>query len=105
MLERAERTRFTTRTLVELDELSRELARTARRGYAVDNEEYEKGLRCVASPIRDRNRRPTYAVSVSGVAPRMAARTTREIGLEVATAASAIETSLGYVGQDSVDPR
>lgn len=61
--------RFTSSTLVERDELVRELARTRERGYALDREETAEGLRCVAVggelPLLG-----AVAVSASGLSSR-----------------------------------
>lgn len=42
---------FTEQTITTLDGLTRELRRTRRRGYALDDNERSVGLRCVAVPI------------------------------------------------------
>ena len=40
------------------------------RGYAMDDEEWSVGLRCVSIPVFNQAR-PSYAISVSGPASRM----------------------------------
>ena len=92
-----ERPRYTTRTLVGIDELLDDLAEVRQRGYAIDDEEYEDGLRCVAAAINDRRGRPVYAVSISGVAGRMPPAVTEEMGEAVLEVAEAISEELGYV--------
>ena len=56
---------FTDHTITTLDQLTRELRRTRRRGYAVDDNERSLGLRCVAVPI-EVDGEVACAVSVSG---------------------------------------
>lgn len=63
--------RRTEHTLTAPHELAEELARTRERGYALDREESEAGVNCIAFPIfLDSPTRPTGAVSVSAVAMR-----------------------------------
>ncbi|MCI8515639.1 MAG: IclR family transcriptional regulator [Hungatella sp.] len=57
---------YTDHTIVEPDKLREELGLIRQRGYAVDNMEREFGIRCVAIPIHDRNRKVYAAISVSG---------------------------------------
>ena len=45
--------RFTPRTMTSREALLRELDRTSRRGYAVDDEEREEGVRCAGMAILD----------------------------------------------------
>jgi len=56
---------FTEQTITSLDELTRELRRTLRRGYAVDDNERSAGLRCVAVPV-EIDGECLAAISVSG---------------------------------------
>jgi IclR family transcriptional regulator, acetate operon repressor len=43
----------TERTIVEADAFQRELERTRRRGFAVDEEEFREGVACAAAPVLD----------------------------------------------------
>jgi DNA-binding IclR family transcriptional regulator len=65
------RTRLTPHTLVTDDEIIADLAAVRERGYALDDEEAEIGLKCVGVPIRDYDGRCSYAVSMSGPTARM----------------------------------
>ena len=44
---------YTQNTITDLAELEIELEKIRRQGYAVDNMEYEWGIRCIAVPIRN----------------------------------------------------
>jgi DNA-binding IclR family transcriptional regulator len=64
-------TRRTPRTLCSAEELHRELAATRERGYAVDDQENEIGVNCVAVPVHGPSSAvPSGAVSVSALAYR-----------------------------------
>lgn len=56
---------FTDNTITGVDQLLRDLRRTVRRGYAVDDNERTLGLRCVAVPVSI-DGEGLAAVSVSG---------------------------------------
>jgi DNA-binding IclR family transcriptional regulator len=43
---------FTEHTITSLEDLYRDLRKTTRRGYALDDNERSSGLRCVAVPVR-----------------------------------------------------
>ena len=57
----------TPRTLTDRTQLTRELAKIARRGYALDDNEHSEGLRCLSVPVTV-NGAVIAAVSVSGPA-------------------------------------
>ena len=46
-------TRRTDSTITDIETLQTELNQIRKQGYAVDNEEYHDGIRCVAVPVRD----------------------------------------------------
>ncbi len=62
---------FTEHTLTSLEELRKDLRKTARRGYALDDNERSSGLRCVAVPVRV-DGEALAALSVSGPAGEFA---------------------------------
>jgi DNA-binding IclR family transcriptional regulator len=85
----------TPRTLTTAEALERELAATRERGYALDNQENEPGVNCIAFPIfiGPRNR-PAGAISVSAVAHRTSIEQLAEKADEVR---ALIEERLGPV--------
>ena len=56
---------FTDHTVTDPIVLMRELAVVRDRGFAVDNQEYTMGLRCIAVPIHDHRGQTVAAVSTS----------------------------------------
>jgi len=62
---------FTNNTIVHMDQLMKEIQLIQRRGYAIDNEENEPGIRCVAAPIFDVNKRVIASISISGPSVRI----------------------------------
>jgi DNA-binding IclR family transcriptional regulator len=65
--------RYTSNTITALEDLQRELARVRDQGYALDEQELEIGLRCVAAPIFNRSGRAVASVSLSGPTARLLA--------------------------------
>lgn len=61
----------TFNTLTDRESLYRELQLSRERGYAMDNEEIEIGLTCVAFPVFQFHNVPGFAISTSGATSRM----------------------------------
>lgn len=55
----------TSHTITDPRRFQQEIAGVAARGYALDLEENEPGIRCIAAPIRDGSGRGVAAVSIS----------------------------------------
>jgi IclR family KDG regulon transcriptional repressor len=87
---------FTNRTLTDRERFLEELVQTRQRGFAIDDEENEMGVRCVAAPIFDHTGQPVAAVSVSGPLLRFSLPELPRYGEKVREAALAISRSLGY---------
>jgi DNA-binding IclR family transcriptional regulator len=58
--------RHNENTLATVKKLREDLAKTAKRGYAIDDEEDEIGLRCLGVPVFDAGGVPIAAISVAG---------------------------------------
>jgi DNA-binding IclR family transcriptional regulator len=90
-------TRYTENTITAPDALMEELAAIRTRGYAIDDEEIEVGLRCVAAPIRDHTGQVTAAISVAAPVQRMSKKNLQTTAPTVMAAADSISRRLGYL--------
>lgn len=91
-----ERTAYTSSTIVGSEELEEELARIRERGYALDLEEHEPGVRCVATTIPGLEGPVSVAISIAGPAHRLSeAALTGELASAVRAAAVEIGQRLG----------
>jgi len=96
VLRRTRFERFTHRTVATPEALRVELEKTRRRGYAVDDEELEEGLRCIAVPVLDAQRQPVAAVSVSGPAFRATAQEMPSIANHLLQCVRGISVDMGF---------
>jgi IclR family acetate operon transcriptional repressor len=87
---------FTKRTITDRADLNRELEAIRRKGYAIDDEEHEVGVRCVAAPVRDNSGNVIAAVSISVPSVRLADRDITRFGKMAIKAADVISGRLGY---------
>lgn len=87
---------YTHRTLIDRSTLETQLAQTCKRGYAIDDEEYNYGVRCVAAPVYDHQSRLVGAIGISGPAARVTLERIDEFGAVVRSTAKALSTRLGY---------
>ncbi|QQO10937.1 IclR family transcriptional regulator [Breznakiella homolactica] len=87
---------FTANTITTREDLEKELARIRERGYAVDDEEIQPGLRCVAAPIFDHLGRPSAAISVSKPLNRMNSQMQESIARDITGVAGQISRRIGY---------
>ncbi|HZU10815.1 MAG TPA: IclR family transcriptional regulator [Pseudacidobacterium sp.] len=88
-------TRFTQKTLCSREALMKSLERVKKRGFAIDDEEIETGVRCVGAPIFDVNRYPIAAVSVSGPASRITVQSVPGIAEKLMRCSADISKTLG----------
>ena len=87
---------YTVNTARNLDQLLANLRGVRKRGYAVDDEEIELGLRCVGAPIRDYTGAMVGAISVAAPSARLAEKKIPVFGRLVMTIAEEISEKLGY---------
>ena len=88
--------RVTKNTITTAADLKAELSAVRNRGYAVDNEEKEEGLRCVGAAVRGHSGKLIAAISVSGPAFRVTKERIQEIGQAVMREANLLSEELGY---------
>lgn len=88
--------RYTDRTITTRERLLEELERVRRQGYAVDDEEQETGLRCVAAPVRNHQGEVVAAVSISGPTVQLSDHRLAEVIPLVVRISREISARLGY---------
>jgi len=62
---------LTPKTITDLASLEENLIQVRKLGYALDDEECELGVRCVAAPLVDHNGKVIASISISGPAARL----------------------------------
>lgn len=86
---------FTIHTIVDLDALEVDLARTRARGYAIDAEEKNLGMRCIAAPVFDLNAEAVAGISVSGPTSRVSESDVPRLSTAVMQAADELTYAIG----------
>jgi len=87
----------TPNTITSVERLVDELRGIRQRGYAVDEQEREVGVRCLAAPVRDHESEVVAAISVAGPSERMPRQLIgSEMAAKVVAAAQSISLRLGY---------
>ena len=85
----------TPHTITDPGRLAEQIVEIRARGYAIDDEEIEQGLRCVAAPIRDHSGAVVAAVSISGPTTRVTQDGLGDLAKAVEACARAISQELG----------
>jgi DNA-binding IclR family transcriptional regulator len=86
---------YTSNTITDLARLEAELVRIRSRGYAVDNEEYDEGLRCIGAPIQDHTGHVVAALGIGGPVTRVTPGRVGELAELVMAAAKGLSRRLG----------
>lgn len=86
----------TSKTIVSLEELFKVLEIVRERGYAMDDEENEIGVRCIAACIYDYRGKAKYAFSISAPVSRMADERIKELSRHVLQVKNDLSLALGY---------
>jgi IclR family transcriptional regulator, KDG regulon repressor len=87
---------LTSKTITDRRAFIENLAETRRRGYAVDDEEFMEGVRCVAMPIIGPGGEAVAAVSISGPAFRITENVIRSETASLREATASIGRQLGF---------
>jgi IclR family transcriptional regulator, acetate operon repressor len=100
MLQRNGMPRRTAHTITQLGAMGEELDRTASRRYAVDDEEDNEGVLCIAASILERAGEVAGAISVTGLKQVIGAENVPNIAASVIACADRIAQRLGGVPAD-----
>ncbi|MEA2622460.1 MAG: IclR family transcriptional regulator, regulon repressor [Chloroflexota bacterium] len=86
---------MTAHTVTDLAILQQDLARARERGYAIDNEEIDEGLTCIAAPVRDHTSHVVAAISIAGPTSRFKPEVIPVRAAQVVEAANEMSLALG----------
>ncbi|WP_380057971.1 HTH-type transcriptional regulator BhcR [Falsihalocynthiibacter sp. SS001] len=86
---------FTERTITDTHTLRADLNAIHTRGYSIDNEEKNSGMRCIAAPVFDLNREAVAGVSVSGPTSRVSLEEIDRLSRAVMGAAQELTNAIG----------
>jgi DNA-binding IclR family transcriptional regulator len=87
---------YTRNTITSASRLRKELRLIRERGYAVDDEEREEGLRCIGAPVWDHSGTVVAAVSIAGPSFRIRKERIPALAVPVISAAAGLSAALGY---------
>ncbi|PLR82107.1 IclR family transcriptional regulator [Bacillus canaveralius] len=91
----------TNKTITDKEPFLKELVEVKQNGYALDLEENEYGITCIAVPIFDHLGRVIAAVSISGPTMRMADERLEELKVRMLETGRRISARLGFVSKIS----
>lgn len=87
--------KLTRNSIGSLSELMADINLIRDRGFAIDDEEYIMGMRCVAAPVSVDGNEPRLALSISGLNMRMTIERAIEIGELLREMAQELSRKLG----------
>lgn len=86
----------TENTITDVEEFLRHLKKVKQQGYAVDDEEQEKDIRCIAGPIFNHRGDVVASFSISAPISRMTKKRMEELSELVVQYSKKMSRSLGY---------
>lgn len=81
--DKSEIKKLTPHTIISFKGLEERLAQVRSQGYALDDEENELGVRCIAACIKDYKGKPKYAFSISAPVNRMSNQRIADLAKDV----------------------
>ncbi|MCU9613060.1 IclR family transcriptional regulator [Caldibacillus lycopersici] len=88
--------KYTEYTITSKEELQQHLQDIQLRGYSIDNQEHELGIRCVAAPIFNHENRVIAGISITAPIYRFPTSMIEPIAKKVIYCANQISSSLGH---------
>jgi len=99
ILDKIELKGFTSKTITSKEKLLEHLKEVRNKGYAIDDEENDENVRCIAAPIFDNEGDIAGAISLSGPSLRLTLDNLEEISGLILEYSRKISESIGYNGQ------
>jgi DNA-binding IclR family transcriptional regulator len=87
---------YTPKTVTSADRFLKALAAVRQRGCAIEDEESEIGMACVAAPIRDDTGAVVAALGIAGPVTRLSKKTVAGVVPHVIATADQVSARLGY---------
>lgn len=88
--------KITKKTIIDKESLVREIEKVKNQGYAIDDEECEIGVRCIAAPIRNYSGKVIAAISTSGPVHRMSKAKIEQMQHQLKDVSEQISNMLGF---------
>lgn len=86
----------TEKTITDYAQMQDVLAQVRENGYALDDEENEKGVRCIAACLYGYQKEVKYAFSISGPTSRMTRERVAELSVDVRRVQEELSGELGW---------
>jgi DNA-binding IclR family transcriptional regulator len=93
---------YTDRAPVSVPEVLEELRRTAERGYATAEQEYEEGINAVAAPILDTNNSPIASIAIVGPSFRLTTDRLPALGESIRQMTKIISSEIGLTALSTI---
>jgi len=94
---------YTRRTITSIPKLQVLLELVRQTGYAVDDEEYIDGIRCISAPILNEFKAPIAMIGISGPKHRLPGGKIEEFGEVIKQTALKISLHCGYVESEETE--
>jgi DNA-binding IclR family transcriptional regulator len=85
---------YTKRTITDIDRLHIHMDEVRQRGYAVDDEEYDPGVRCIAAPVLDASGIAIASIGISGPTVRVTPERVAELAHTITRQAKALSAAV-----------
>ena len=92
---------FTPHTLTDPNQLRKNLEQVRAQGYAVDDEEFDLGVRCIAVPVFDFRGKAAASIGISGPATRVTTERLPELAAIVVEIGKALSERMSFIRAES----
>jgi len=92
---------FTPHTLTDPDRLRKNLEQVCAQGYAVDDEEFDLGVRCIAVPVFDFRGKPAGSIGISGPTTRVTLERLPELAAIVIEIGKSLSERMSFTRTES----